>query len=269
MQIQPYTPQNLAAAAGDRIQVPVGPAAGPQPPTLFQVFGREVWKRKRLLAVWTVVTAVVVGLVVTTVAKPVYRAEGRLSYRPNYGAGGPRPIYTPPNIQSAVQILKANDVFEPVRVKHAPELSPDDFARNVHIEMSKQSEFIDVSYDHPNPAVAAAVANDLMAEGLKYFADVRGQSTKEAAARVTEDLAQAKLDLEQAKADYLESLKLKGKGIVNADVAMDSLKTDLSNIGAQLRQARQQQAGLAAEIESGQEESATTRTPTTGRSTTR
>src|SRR5258708_6373363 len=176
MQIQPFKPQNLSSATGDRLQVPGSQAvvpAGPQPPTLLQVFGREVWKRKRLLAVWTAITVVLVGVVVTTVAKPVYRAEGRLSYRPNYGAGGPRPIFTPPNIQSAVQILKATDVFEPVRVKHLPTVSADDFAKNVHVEMSKQSEFIDVSFDHPDPSIAAAVANDLMAEGLKYFSDVR------------------------------------------------------------------------------------------------
>ena len=252
MQIQPFNPQNLAAAAADRIQVPGSPGtgmavAGPQPPTLLQVFGREVWKRKRLLAVWMLITGVVAGVVVTTVAKPVYRAEGRYSYRPLYGAGGPRPIYTPPNIQSAVQILQAEDVFEEVRARHTPDMTPIDFARHVHIDLSKQSEFIDVTFDHPNPAVAAAVTNDLMAEGLKYFNDVRAKSTEQAIARVRDDKARAMWDLEASKRAYAESFK--EKGIDDPVVAMDSIKTALTNIGNQLRQSKQQQAQLAAEIE--------------------
>lgn len=246
MQIQPYTPQNLAAAAADRIQVP-GQAPTPQPPTLLQVFAREVWKRKRLLAVWTIVTGIVAALVVMTIAKPVYRAEGRLSYRPNYSAGGRQPIYTPPNIQSAVQILKANDVFEPVRAKHTPNLSADDFAKNVHIDLSKQSEFIDVSYDDPDPTVAAAVTNDLMAEGLKYFTDVRVLSTKDAVARVREDLALAKADLEKAKVDQDEQYKT--RGIVSPEVDLDRLKTALATVDNKLIEAQTRLAQIPRERE--------------------
>jgi capsular polysaccharide biosynthesis protein len=250
MPIQPYTPQNLAAAAADRIQVPAGhgqglAVTGPQPPTLLQVFGREVWKRKRLLTVWTLVTAAMAVVVVMTIAKPVYRAEGRLSYRPNYGGGGPRPIYTPPNIQSTVQILKASDVFEPIRAKHTPSLSPDDFARNAHIEMSKQSEFIDVSYDDPNPVVAAAIANDLMAEGMKYFTDVRVKSTTEAVTQVATDLKRAKSQLDQAKMDYAEAFR--AKGFENPEVELDNLKTALAGADSKLLEALSRKAQIPLE----------------------
>lgn len=250
MQIQPYNPQDLAAAAADRIQVPGGTGggvavAGPQPPTLLQVFGREVWKRKRLLAVWLVITGVVAGLVVTTVAKPVYRAEGRYSYRPLYGAGGPRPIYTPPNIQSAVQILQADDVFEPVRARHTPNLTPAEFARNVQIDLSRQSEFIDVSFDHPNPAVAAAVANDLMAEGLKYFSAVRVKSTEDAVVRVRKDLARSNADLEAAKAEYLKAFR--DRGFVSPDIDLDNLKSSLAGIDNKLIEAQARLAQLPLE----------------------
>jgi uncharacterized protein involved in exopolysaccharide biosynthesis len=243
MHVQPYTPQNLAAAAADRIQVPGGSPPVPPPPTLLQVFGREFWKRKRLLVVWAIVTGIVAAIVVTTIARPVYRGEGRLSYRPNYGIS--RSIYTPPNIQSAVQILKANDVLEPVRAKHTPNLSADDFARNVHIDLSKQSEFIDVSYDDPDPAVAAAVTNDLMAEGLKYFTDVRAQSTKDAVARVSQDLQQAKADLERAKADY--DAAFKAKGFASAEVELDNLKSALAGIDNRLIEAQARLAQIPQE----------------------
>ncbi|HEX3146575.1 MAG TPA: hypothetical protein VHR66_00640 [Gemmataceae bacterium] len=253
MQIQPYNAKDLIAAAGsDRIPVPSGPGqalvpASTQPPTLVQVFVREVWKRKRLLAIWGIITAVVTGFVVTTIAKPVYRAEGRLSYRPNYGAGGSRPIYTPPNIQSAVQILKANDVFEPVRVKHVPGMSPDEFGRNIHIELSRQSEFVDVSFDHPSPVIAAAVANDLMTEGLKFFADVRVKSTKDAVVQVNRDFEQAKKDLERAKTDYAEAFR--AHKIENPEVELDNYKSALADIGSKLLDAQTRLAVLPAEIQ--------------------
>ena len=53
--------------------------------------------------------------------------------------------------------------------------------------------------------------------------------------------------MEDAKKDYTKAYK--EKGIVNPDVEMDNLKSALSNIGSQLREARQQQAKLAADIE--------------------
>src|SRR5262245_61808120 len=178
MQIQKFQPQEVSAANGDRIQVPstAGALTGApaQPPSLIAAIGREAWRRKRLLAVWALVTIGVTAAVVLVFAQPLYRAEGKLSYRPNYSRGL-KPIYTPPNIQSAVQILKSPEVLEPVREKHLPKMSKDEFAKNVRVEVSKQSEFLDVDFDHPNPDVAAAVANDIMAEGLKHFTDVRVQ----------------------------------------------------------------------------------------------
>src|SRR5687767_11496049 len=112
MQMQTYQPQGLGTGNGERIHVPTPagaptPPAGPdQPPSLLTVFAREVRKRKRLVAVWALVTAVVTCAVVFVFANPLYRAEGKYAYLPNYRAGH-KPIYTPPNIQSAVQILKA------------------------------------------------------------------------------------------------------------------------------------------------------------------
>src|SRR4029078_5560698 len=107
---------------------------------------------------------------------------------------GPKPIYTPPNIQSAVQILKAPEVLDPVREKHVPGLAKEEFSKNVRVEVSKQSEFIDIGFDHPNPAIAAAVANDLMTEGLKFFTDVRVKSTNDAVVQASHELVPAKAD---------------------------------------------------------------------------
>lgn len=248
MQIQPYQPQPLVPGNGDRIQVPGGPAVatpGPQPPTLVRVFARETWKRKWLLAVWVVVTLVVAGAAVATFAKPVYRGEGRFSYRPLYGADGPRPIYTPPNIQSAVQILKASDVFEPVRLKHRPDLSPNEFAFRVHIEMARQSEFIDIAYDDPNPAVAAAVTEDLMAAGLQYFNTIRAVSLQGAVAQVSEDLERTKQDLERVKEEYADAFRK--KGIASPEVELDNLKSALATIDTRLLEAQQRQAQIPLE----------------------
>lgn len=246
MQLQPYQPHELAANA-DRIYVPSAPPAGPQPPSLVAVFAREAWKRKRLLLTWAGVTAVITLVVVLKVAHPVYRAEGKLSYRPNYTRGA-KPVYTPPNIQSAVQILKSPDVLDPVRLRHAPNLSADEFGKDVRIEVSKQSEFIDVGFDHPNPAVAAAVANDLMAEGMKYFTDVRVKAIKEVVPQVAADLAAAKRQLEAAKESRRKMFQERGVA-TDPESELSDLRGAITDIEAQLRTARTRQAQLQADIE--------------------
>lgn len=246
MQLQPYQPHELTPANGDRIYVPTAPPTGPQPPSLVAVFAREAWKRKRLLFIWAGVTAVITLVVVLKIAHPVYRAEGKLSYRPNYTRGA-KPVYTPPNIQSAVQILKSPDVLDPVRLRHVPNVSPEEFGKDVRIEVSKQSEFIDVGYDNPNPAVAAAVANDLMAEGMKYFTDVRVKAIKEVVPQVAADLAAAKRQLEVAKDAHRKTYQERGVD-TDPESELKAVQGAISDIETQLRTAKTRQAQLQADI---------------------
>ena len=235
MQMQTFQPQDVVAANPERIQVPTTASAlvqaGSPPPTLVRVFAREAWKRKNLMLAWGIVTVVLIAFVVLVVAKPLFRAEGKLSYRPNFSRGA-KPIYTPPNIQSAVQILKSPEVLEAVRTKHTPGMSKDEFAKNVRVEVSKQSEFVDVGFDHPDPSVAAAVANDLMEEGLKFFADVRTRTMKEAVVQVSNDLKSARRQLETAKEEYRQAHE--SRGVVDPDLEQDALRTSLADIESQL-----------------------------------
>jgi uncharacterized protein involved in exopolysaccharide biosynthesis len=202
-------------------------------------------RRKRLLVIWGLVTIAATIVVVLTIARPLYRAEGKFSYRPNYSRGA-KPIYTPPNIQSAVQILKSTDVLDPVRAKHVPEMSKEEFSKNVRVEVSKQSEFIDIGFDHPDPKVAGAVTDDLMTEGLKYFTDVRAQTMKDAVAQVEHDLKSARKQLEIAKEDYRKAYEARGIG--DPLVELDTIKSALTDIETQLRVARERQAKVKLEI---------------------
>jgi uncharacterized protein involved in exopolysaccharide biosynthesis len=248
MQLQPYQAQPPAAGAnGDRITVPmpVGHPGGPNQPTLLAVFGREVRKRKKLVAIWLLVTALVTGAVVFQFAKPVYRAEGKYSYRPNYNRG-PKPVYTPPNIQSALQILKAPEVMEAVRQRHAPDVSKEQFSKDLKIEVSRQSEFIDVAYDHPDSQVAAAVANDFMAEGVKYFDKVRVESTREAIEKLTRDRDEARREYDKARSDYDKAYE--AKGISNPETELERILRALSDIERDRRQAVGRQAELKVEL---------------------
>jgi uncharacterized protein involved in exopolysaccharide biosynthesis len=247
--MQTFQPQDLTVANGERIQVPAtgGALAVPpnEPPSLVSVFLRESWKRKRLLLIWSIATIAATALFVLVFAKPLYRAEGKFAYRPSYSRGH-KPIYTPPNIQSAVQILKAPDVLEPVRQQHVPDVSKDEFAKNVRVEVSKQTEFIDIGYDHPEPTLAAAVANDLMAEGSKFFSDVRAQATKDAIVQVRHDLKTARAQLDAAKEEYRKAHE--SRGVADLDVEQDILKLAVTNIENQLREARTRQATIREEI---------------------
>lgn len=249
MQVQTFQPQEVVAANADRIQVPATSGAmalsPPPSPSLVATLAREALKRKRLLLIWAIATIAITGVVVTTIAQPLYRAEGKFAYRPNFSRG-PKPIYTPPNIQSAVQILKAPEVLDPVREKHVPSMSKEEFSKNVRVEVSKQSEFIDIGFDHPNPAIAAAVANDLMTEGLKFFTDVRLQATQDAVAQVNHDLKTARKQHEIAKEEFRKAHE--AKGIDDPVVEQETLKLAIADIETQLRAARERQAKLKLEV---------------------
>jgi uncharacterized protein involved in exopolysaccharide biosynthesis len=251
MQMQPYQVQGpVAGANGDRIHIPTMPglpaAPATPPPTLLTIFGRAVRKHKRLAIIWGVVTALVTAVVVLQFARPLYRAEGKYAYQPNYNRGS-KPIYTPPNIQSAVQILKAPAVLEPVHARHLPDMSKDEFGKNLRIEVSRQSEFIDVSYDHPDPVLAAAVANDIMAEGLRHFAAEHDRITKDAVVQVRKDRETAMRKLESAKDGYRKAHV--DLGIADPEVEQITLQTGLADVNRQLRAARERQATLDKQIE--------------------
>ncbi len=216
-----------------------------QPPTLVAAIVREAWQRKRLVGIWAAITIVLTAAFLFVFARPLYRAEGKFSYRPNYSRGL-KPIYTPPNIQSAVQILKAPEVLDPVRDRHLPNMSDEDFEKRVRVEVSKQSEFLDVSFDHPKPAVATAVANDLMEEGLKYFTQVRLQATREAIVQINLDLQASRRQLEAAKDEYRKACEAHGIG--DPVLEQESLRVGTSDIEAQLRSAREKQAKTKMEI---------------------
>lgn len=249
MQMQTFQPQDVVPANGDRIQVPATSGAmavsSPPPPSLVSVLVLEALKRKRLLLIWALATAAITVAIVMTVAQPLYRAEGKFSYRPNYSRGA-KPIYTPPNIQSAVQILKAPEVLDPVRERHVPGMSKEEFFKNVRVEVSKQSEFIDIGFDHPNPAIASAVANDLMAEGIKFFTDVRNQTMRDAITQVNHDLKAARKQHEIAREEFRKAHE--SRGIGDPIVEQDTIKTAISDIETQLRLAREKQAKLKLEV---------------------
>jgi hypothetical protein len=227
--------------------VPPPPAGPAQPPSLVAVFAREVRKRKTLALVWALATVVVTAAVVFLFARPLYRAEGKYVYLPNYRAGGARPIYTPPNIQSAVQILKAPEVLEPVRQRHLPDVSKEQFAKDVRIEVARQSEFIDVGFDHPDAKVATAVASEIMTEGLKHFADERVRVAADGIAQLRKDREKAMRRLQEAKDDYAKTHL--DQGVSDPLLEMTNVQVGLADVNRQLRAAHENEAKLKRQIE--------------------
>lgn len=248
MQVQPYqqssgmmpTGTSLHSFGGDpRIHVPMGHA--PIPPSLFSIFLSEIFKRKTLLFFWLLLTGAVAAGLVFKLAKPLYRAEGKLSYIPNYRSGL-RPLYNPPNIQSMAQILKSMDAAESVRAKLYPEMSKEEFARNLRVEVSKMSEFLDVSYDSTDGDSATKIANAVLDESIVYFAKYRQTTLKERSAELKQDLQRAMADLEKAKAEFQKAQQTKGVTDLKAEI--ETARLAIADEERNLRQARETEAKL-------------------------
>ncbi|WP_157369326.1 hypothetical protein [Zavarzinella formosa] len=252
MQVQPFQTTSgmmspgtsVHSFGGDpRINVPAG--HGPVPPSLFAIFLQEILKRKALLVVWGIITIVLAAALIFKFAKPMYRAEGKLAYIPNY-RGGTRPLYNPPNIQTMGQIIKSMDAPESVREKHMPWVSKDDFAKNLHVEVSKMSEFLDVSYDSTDPETAITIANAVMDESILYFGKYRQTTLKERAAEVKADLERAMADLQKANDEFSKAER--SKGVSNIKVDIDNAKAALADEERNLRTLREAEAKLKLEF---------------------
>ena len=250
MQVQPYQhsgammPTGIPSFGGDpRINVPSGPA--PVPPSLFAIFAREILKRKTLLIIWLALTAALAAALITKLAKPIYRAEGKLSYIPNYRAGV-RPLYNPPNIQSMAQLLKTMDSADHLREKLLPGISKEEFARNLHVEVSKMSELLDVSYDAADPDTATRVAGAVMDESIVFFGKYRQNTLKERAAEVRQDVKRAMADLEKAKGEYQKAHADRGVSDLKSEI--ESARLGIVDEERALRAARETHSKLKAEL---------------------
>jgi hypothetical protein len=272
MQMQPYATPNTAGTAGfqgetstgtsmanpgGRIQVPTtGNAAvipyadsvaakAPPPPSLVTVFVQEMMKRKGLMLLWLIATAAGAYLIVQKFAKPTYRSEGRLIYTANF-RGGAKPLYVPPNIQTVVQMVKSEKVFEEARKKFLPNETRDAFLAKARIEVARMSEFIDVSFDNPDPDLANQVANELMTEGLKNFDTERKSAIAKGIADTKKALEIAKTELESAKAEYRRAHE--AKGIPDLDAEIRKSETAIATLEQEQRSAILKKADLELQV---------------------
>ena len=252
MQVQSFQPSTGLLPSGTavspfgadpRIAVPAGPA--PLPPSLFAILLQEIGKRKTLLVVWLIVTAAVGAALIFKYAKPLYRAEGKLSYIPNYRSGM-RPLYNPPNIQTMTQIVKTMDSPERVRERLMPGVPKEEFAKNLHVDVSKMSEFLDVSFDWTDPEAAAQIANAIMDESIVSFEKYRQTSIKEKAAEVKLDYTRAMADLQRAKDDYQKAHSV--KGVVDLKSEIETARSAVMEEERNLQLARRTQSTLKTEI---------------------
>lgn len=208
--LQPY-------GTDPRIHIPTGPSPNQPPPSLFALFLQEILKRKTLLVIWGVLTLIIAFLVITKYAKPLYRAEGKMAYIPNYRSGM-KPLYNPPNIQTMGQILKTMDGAEAVRQKYVPQMSKDEFNKAMRFEVSKLSEFLDSSFDAHDPEIATKVANALMEEGIVGFGKYRQSVLLERTKEVRTDYERAANDLKLAKEKFQKAQQQKGLIDVKAEI---------------------------------------------------
>lgn len=245
MQLQSYTPNDPTALSTGRIVVPSKESGDGTPPSLLAIFVQELKKRKALVGGWLLATLVVAVAAALLFGQPQYRGEGRMAYIPNYRMGT-KPLYNPPNIQTVLQEIKAPDVLESVRQKHLPAQSSENFASHVRTEISKQSEYIDVSFDHADRTLAATVTNDVMQEARRRFDQQRLALIKNNVAQLEQDRTTAEREKHQANEAYVKACKAKGAPTLLIDI--DIARTAIADLEKQLRDAKQRQSKIDLDI---------------------
>jgi capsular polysaccharide biosynthesis protein len=243
MQMQTYVSQD----EGRRIVVPSSNPITPTPspiapaPSVVSIFAREIWKRKWLLFFWLILTAGAAAAVVMKYAKPLYRAEGRLSYKPNHRSGI-KPLYNPPNIQTVLQILRDPDVVDPIRDKYLPEETKIAFANRLKIEIFKQSEYVDISFDHPDPQIAKNVANEVIQRATAHFEKYRQTETQNRLTELTAQYEKAAQDLRKSQGDLHQETA--SRGIADLKTEIDTTRISISDTERSLRDNREKEERL-------------------------
>jgi uncharacterized protein involved in exopolysaccharide biosynthesis len=221
------------------------PAPPAHAPSYLDVLLKQIKKRWVLLAVWMALTAGAAYAVVHTYGKPLWRAEGSLYYSPNFSYSYKR-LYTPPNIQTVLAIIKSPEVLEKLRKEKGIGESVESLQGRLTATVQRQSDMITLSFDWPDKAQGAEYANRILELAIEQFDQLRHRLSGQALTDLEEDLKRTITD-ELAMRNKLNDT-LGKKNIFDLKVEKDNVIREIAQLELQIEHARSEQTSLEAQL---------------------
>ena len=222
-----------------------------QQPSYLQVLIEHCLKRWKLLTVCLIVASGVAFWMVKTYGRPMWRAEGSLYYSPNYSFANKR-LYTPPNIQTMISLVKSPELLEQVRKERNLNVSSDQMQNRLTVNVLRQSDIISIQFDWPDREEGEAIARRVQELAIVRFDDLRSKLSKESLERLKVSLADTNKELKEAEDKLAEMLDR--KGISNLTAAKSSVTSEIDEIRRQIRTAESDKIIIRATIKAKDDE---------------
>jgi succinoglycan biosynthesis transport protein ExoP len=205
-------------------------------------------KRRWKPALITFLITVATTAALSSLLQKTYQAEGKLLFKPNntasltglgQGVGELKPllinqsplttqkeiISSTPIIQQTIDKLKlVDDQGEP--------LKPEDFKRNLHVRLIGGSDVVQVSYQHPDPYIAADIVNTLMKTYIEGQINNNQQETVEAGKFISEQLPQVEKTLAQAESKLSQFRE--ANNIIDLNRESETSVLEIANLNRQI-----------------------------------
>jgi hypothetical protein len=228
-------------AAGIPAAAPFAQSVPSTPPTYLQVLIQRIIKRRRLLVVWMLATAAVAFAVVKTFGRPTWKAEASLYYSPDYSYSNRR-LYTPPNIQTMLSLIKSAEVVEKLRAEKGLDASVDTIQNRLTVSVMRQSDVITVSLEWPDRAQAEELADLILNLSIEQYEHLRAKLSKQALANLNESLRRT-LDDEQTQRRKLSD-SLSKRNIFDLKVEKDNIIREIAMLDLQIETAKSEKSSL-------------------------
>jgi uncharacterized protein involved in exopolysaccharide biosynthesis len=193
-----------------------------------------------------VLASAVAYWMVSAYGKPTWRAEGNLLYSPNYSYSHKR-LYTPPNIQTIIQMVKSPEILEKVRAEKTINASVDQMQARLNVNVYRQSDLITIQFDWPDKEEAAAVAARIQELAVEHYERHRRKTADGALRNLDSSVTETQTSLFAAREKLSEALEK--ERIFDLQTEKDNTIREIAALGQQRDKARTEITLLDAKIQ--------------------
>ena len=213
-----------------------------QDPSYLQVLLHHCKLRWKLLIVWMIVTTALAAVVLKKYGKPLWRSEGSLYYSPDFR----KALYTPPNIQTVIAIIKSPEILDQICKEKGLDATSDQLQKNLNITVLRNSDLITVQFDWADREQSLAITERVQELALEQYDHLRSKLLRDALTKLDLAIKDTDQSIYEAKKNLYE--KLKQKGISDLRVEKEGVIREIDGLHAQILKADSDAAKLSIKI---------------------
>jgi non-specific protein-tyrosine kinase len=171
----------------------------------------RVLRERKWWAILTVVIVTATAIIASLLMTPIYQATATLLVKERpvpaalFGEYSPEVSIQPErNLQTHVKLLGLRPLAESVIQKLGLKVTPEEFLKMVKIEPLRQTNLINISVEHTDPALAASIANEMANQYITWSKETNLRELTQAREEIRAKLEETKSELEVVSREIAE-----------------------------------------------------------------